>query len=109
MLICEGSGAKKNQTTSIEKHPLLSRQQQISHSDPDLSSSDCVSITFEEQKRDTKNDPIMQHKLEDKLLCPVRVWASLILRVNSYYLPPIQSIPSDLIMAKFTILQEPNS
>jgi hypothetical protein len=27
MLICEGSGAKKNQTTSVEKHPLLSRQQ----------------------------------------------------------------------------------
>jgi hypothetical protein len=102
-------GPRKTKLLQLKNTRFFRGNKQISHSDPDLSSSDCVSITFEEQKRDTKNDPIMQHKLEDKLLCPVRVWASLILRVNSYYLPPIQSIPSDLIMAKFTILQEPNS
>jgi len=56
----------------------------IPHSSPSLSSADCVSITFEFQKRDTKNDTITQHQSGDKLLCPVKVWASIVGRIRSY-------------------------
>jgi hypothetical protein len=33
----------------------------IPHSSPNLSLAECFSITFEFQKRETKNDIIMQH------------------------------------------------
>jgi hypothetical protein len=36
------------------------------------------------QKRDTKNDTITQHKSGDKLLCPVKVLASIVKRIRSY-------------------------
>jgi hypothetical protein len=56
----------------------------IPHSSSSLSLADCVSITFEFQKRDTKNDTITQHQSGDKLLCPVKVWAYIIRRIRSY-------------------------
>jgi len=53
-------------------------KKQLPHSDKDLQLADCVSITFELQKRDTKNDIITQHRSGDRLLCPVQIWASII-------------------------------
>jgi len=56
----------------------------IPHSSLSLSLADCVSIIFEMQKRDTKNDTITQHKSGDKLLCPVKVWAFIVKSIRSY-------------------------
>jgi len=38
-------------------------------------------MTFEFQKKDTKNGTITQHKTIDTLLCPVKVWAKIIKRL----------------------------
>jgi hypothetical protein len=46
--------------------------------------SDCVSITFEQQKRETKGDIITQHRSNDPILCPVKIWSKIIRRLNSY-------------------------
>jgi hypothetical protein len=43
-----------------------------------------VSITFEQQKGDTKNDIITQHSSGDCHLCPIKVWASIIKRLLSH-------------------------
>jgi hypothetical protein len=56
----------------------------IPHSSSSLSSADCVSITFDFHKRDTKNDTISQQSSGDKILCPVKVWASIVQRIWSY-------------------------
>jgi len=54
------------------------------HSDPLLSNAECISITFEHQKRDVKNDVITQHGSGNKLLCPVKVWVAIVQRILSY-------------------------
>jgi hypothetical protein len=46
--------------------------------------ADSVSITFEQQKRDSKNDVITQHRSGDKLLCPVKIWCKIIRHLLSY-------------------------
>jgi hypothetical protein len=46
--------------------------------------SNCVSTTFEQQKRETKNDIITQHRSSDALLCPVKIWSRVIRRLTSY-------------------------
>jgi len=56
----------------------------LQHSDPRLDTADCVSITFEMQKKETKNDTVTQHRSSDKLLCPVKIWAKIAQRITSY-------------------------
>jgi hypothetical protein len=46
--------------------------------------SDCVSNTFEHQKRDTKHETITQHKSGDKILCSIKIWAFIIKSITSY-------------------------
>jgi hypothetical protein len=46
--------------------------------------ADCVSVTFKQQKNDRKADTVTQWRTSDELLCPVKIWASLIRRINSY-------------------------
>ena len=54
------------------------------HNDPRLEFADCVSITFEFQKADGRNDTVTQMASGDALLCPVRQWAALVRRISSY-------------------------
>jgi hypothetical protein len=51
---------------------------------PDLKFVDCVSITFEHQKRDEKNNMITQESSGDSVLCPVRFAARLVWQIWSY-------------------------
>jgi len=48
------------------------------------SDADCVSITFELQKKDAKFDMVSQHRSNDPLLCPVKIWAKIVKRIYSY-------------------------
>ena len=56
----------------------------LSHSDPHLEYADCVSKTFERQKKDEKFDTITQMASKDAKLCPVRLDAALVRRIRSY-------------------------
>ena len=56
----------------------------MSHDDPNLEYADCVSITFEWQKRDERNDTVTQLASEDIVLCAVRQWAALVKRIMRY-------------------------
>jgi hypothetical protein len=51
---------------------------------PDLEFTDFISITFECQKRDDKNDTITQESSGDSVLCPMRFVAGLVRRIWSY-------------------------
>ena len=53
----------------------------IQHEDPNLHLADAVTITFEFQKRDLRDDSITQSKSGDKLLCPVRAAATVAKRL----------------------------
>jgi hypothetical protein len=53
----------------------------IAHSDPNLHLTDFVSITFECQKKDEKNDTVTQRATRDATLCPILMWARLVRRI----------------------------
>jgi len=56
----------------------------LPHSHPDLKFLDCVSLTFEHQKRQDKNDTVTQEATGDSVLCPVCFAAGLVRCIGSY-------------------------
>jgi hypothetical protein len=56
----------------------------LPHSKPDLEFLDCVSLTFERQKRQDKNDMVTQEATGDSVICPIRFAAGLVRRIGSY-------------------------
>jgi hypothetical protein len=77
-------GTQKTKLLTVQNIRFFIGNRQIKHSEPSLSSADCVSITFDHQKRDIKNDVITQHRSGDRILCPVKVWAAIIRHISSY-------------------------
>jgi hypothetical protein len=96
MRLCEYvkvQGPRKMKLLQLKNIRFFQGNSLVPHSDPKLSTAECVSITFEFHKRDTKNDMITQHRSGDRLLCPVRVWAAIVTRIRSY----AQSSPSNSV------------
>ncbi len=58
--------------------------QVLEQSDSHLEYADCISITFEWQKKDERMDTVTQMALGDPLLCPVRQRAATVKRIWSY-------------------------
>ena len=57
---------------------------ELSHNDPRLEYADCVSVTFEFQKKDERNNTVTQMASMDILLCPIRQWAAIVRRILGY-------------------------
>jgi hypothetical protein len=57
---------------------------ELNHSDKSLQKADSVSITFEYQKKDTRNDIVTHHRSGHASICPVIVWAKIIQRIRKY-------------------------
>jgi hypothetical protein len=43
-----------------------------------LHMADCVTINFEFQKQDNRDEDVTQHRSDDPILCPVCVWANVV-------------------------------
>ena len=56
----------------------------MSHSSPWSEYADCVSITFEWQKKEERMDTVTHMGSEHVLLCPVRSWAAVVRRIRGY-------------------------
>jgi hypothetical protein len=76
-------GLRKTKLVTLQNIRFFKRKRVLIHSDNHLHKADCVSITFEFQKRDTKGDIITQHRSKDSLLCPVKIWAKIVKRLIS--------------------------
>jgi hypothetical protein len=70
-----------------------------------------VSVTFEQQKNNVKNETRTQQRNEDNVLCPVRAWAYTITRILSHpqhntdstvncYFDPNASVPTQYFTQK---------
>ena len=57
---------------------------QLPAQSPDLESADSVSITFEMQKNEDRDDTVTHGRTGDDVLCPVLQWARLVSRIWSY-------------------------
>jgi hypothetical protein len=75
----------------------------LNHSSASLHLADCVLITFEQQKNDRKELPVTQWWTRDKLLRPVKIWASITRRILSYK-GTNKNSPVSLVKHKNTII-----
>jgi hypothetical protein len=78
------TGSRKTKLLSLRNVRFFRGRRLLLHTDPFLHLAECVSITFELQKKDTKNDTITQYRSEDLLLCPVKIWTSIVRRISKY-------------------------
>lgn len=56
----------------------------IPHDSPDLHLAATITITFEYQKKDLRNDSVTQSRTGHPLLCPVQAGAALVRRLRSF-------------------------
>ena len=56
----------------------------LDHSSASLHLANCVLVTFEQQKNDRKANTLTQWWTQDKLLCPVKIWALITRKILSY-------------------------
>ena len=63
---------------------LFKDGRELQHSDTYLEYAECVSITFEWQKKDKRNETATQLALEHIIICPVRQWAALVKYIKKY-------------------------
>ncbi len=78
------SGYRKTKLLALRNICFFKGRKLLDHTDKLLHLADCVSITFELQKKETKNDIIAQHKSSDPSLCPVKIWAKIVRRISTY-------------------------
>lgn len=86
------SGTRRTKLLTLKNIRFFRKRRCIQHSDPLLQLSDCVSITFELQRRDSKNDTITQHKSSDQILCAVKVWSKIVKHLLSYNSSPATTV-----------------
>jgi hypothetical protein len=72
------NGPHKTKLLKVSNIRFFCGNRNVKHSEPKLHLAECVSIIFEHQKRDAKNDTITQHRSGDRVLCLVRVWAAIV-------------------------------
>jgi hypothetical protein len=77
-------GERRTKLLCMRNVRFFLRRGELHHNDPRLSLADTVSILFEYQKRDERNETVTQHRTGDPLLCPMRMWATILQRVRSY-------------------------
>ena len=77
-------GRRKTKLLAVKNICFFLGRKCMDHSDANLHLASSVSITFEEQKRGTKNDTISHQRTNDELLCPVKIWCKIIKRIVSY-------------------------
>ncbi len=63
---------------------FIKRGNILNHTSAELNLADYVAITFERQKNDRKSDTVTQWKTSDPVMCPVKLWASIITWILTY-------------------------
>ncbi|MGH7974184.1 MAG: hypothetical protein ACREBR_01565 [bacterium] len=81
---CNVTGSRRTKLLTLGNLRFLTGKKELHHKDDNLSQADTISITFEFQKRDTRNDIITMPRSGDPILCPVKAWAFLTQRILAY-------------------------
>ena len=80
------SRAEKRQTKQLclRNIVFIKDGNTLEHTSTRLNPADCVSITFERQKNERKYETVTQWRTSDPIMCPVKLWASIITWIISY-------------------------
>jgi hypothetical protein len=77
-------GERRTKLLRLRNFQFFRGNCRLNYNDPALVLADSVAITFEFQKNDQRNEVIVHHRCSDPQLCPVRAWASILIRIISY-------------------------
>ena len=78
------SGERRTKIIKIKGVRFFLKNKELHHSDKRLPLADSITITFEMQKNDERNEMVTHQRNGHPSLCPVRLWASIIQRIRSY-------------------------
>jgi hypothetical protein len=78
------SGARRTKILTLKNIRFFKGRRELRHHDKSLHLADTVSITFDFQKKDTRNDTVTHYRSGHKSICPVQVWANIIRRIRAY-------------------------
>jgi hypothetical protein len=78
--------AEQGQTKQfcLQNIAFIENSKILNHSSTKLHLADCISVTFVRQKNDRKSDTVMQWRTKDPILCPKKVWASIVMGILLY-------------------------
>ena len=75
---------RRTRTLRLRNLCFRVKGQVVPHSSHNITQADTITITFEFQKSQERHESVTMHRSGDKLLCPVRAWASVTRRILSY-------------------------
>ena len=75
------TGEQGTQSLRLRNLVVCRKNKIVPHDDPHLDLANTVTVTFEYQKRDLRDDAVTQSRSGDPLLCPVRAAAAVIQRL----------------------------
>ena len=78
------SGKRRTDVLRLRNIGLFKDGILLNHSDPQCEYTDNVSITFEFQKKDERNDKVTQKDTDHTFLSPVTIWHAIVKRIRSY-------------------------
>jgi len=86
MRSCENfktSGERRTEPLRKRNFIFIKNYKILSHDSPHLEEADSLALVFEYQKRDQRDESVTQSKTDDPILCPVRVGAAIIRRLQA--------------------------
>ena len=75
---------KRTKTLCIRNLRFFLKGKQLDYSAANLPLADTITVTFEFQKSDERNESVTMFRSGDPTLCPVRAWAAIVRRILSY-------------------------
>ncbi len=118
MRSCEYSdvtGERRTKTVCFRNIRFLKNNKEIPHNSPQIFKATSVSITVECQKRDVRDDTITHQRSNDKvgnkIMCPVRACAELVMIIRNSKISPdkIPDMKINSIVSKGKIFTIPSS
>lgn len=87
MRSCEYSlvtGPRRTKIIKVGNVRFFLNKKELDHSDTRLPLADCVTIHFEFQKNDERNENVTHQRNFHPSMCPVRLWAAIVQRIRGY-------------------------
>ena len=75
---------KRTKILCINNIRFFTKGKLIPHHSKNLHRADTVTITFEMQKSDERNESVTMHRTGDKIICPVIMAANIVKRILTY-------------------------
>ena len=82
------SGDRRTKPIRLRNMIFRTKNRIVPHDDPNLKLADTITITFEYQKRDLRDDSVTQSRSGHPHLCPVRAAAAVVQRLRSLSATP---------------------